>query len=369
MKSAVQFKPAVSLLLMTLATFCFAVPPPAQAVVPPPDGGYSNFTTAEGTNALKNLTTGSGNTAAGWYSLFTDSTASFNTGVGAGTLLFNNADSNTAIGTAALLFNTSGSINTAVGVAALSNNATAQGNSAIGTDALFSNMAGNNNTAIGAAALQFSTGGDNTAIGFSAGFTLTGGDNNIYIGSTVSGAASESNTIRIGSAAITDTYIRGISGATAAGGAAVFVTNTGKLGTMISSKRFKQDIKPMERASEALFALKPVTFRYKQELDPDRVPQFGLVAEEVEKVDPDLVARDRDGKPYTVRYEAVNAMLLNEFLKEHRKVQEQEATIAELKREMATVLARLKGQDSKIQKVTAQIESSNAAPQVLASNP
>jgi len=362
MKSAAQFKPAVPLLLMTLATFCFAVPPLAQAVVPPPDGGYSNFTTAEGTNALKNLTTGSGNTATGWYSLFTDSTASFNTSVGAGTLLFNNADQNTAIGTAALLFNTSGSINTAVGVAALSNNATAHGNSAIGTAALLSNMAGNNNTAIGAAALQSSTGGDNTAIGFSAGLTLTGGDNNIYIGSTVSGAASESNTIRIGYAGITDTYINGISGATAAGGAAVFVTNTGKLGTMISSKRFKQDIKPMEQASEALFALKPVTFRYKPELDPDRVPQFGLVAEEVEKVNSDLVARDRDGKPYTVRYEAVNAMLLNEFLKEHMAFLEEQHKVQRLEAALRAVNQRLKEQEAKIERVSAQIEVSTATP-------
>src|SRR4029453_7330091 len=124
------------------------------------------------------------------------------------------------------------------------------------------------------------------------------------------------------------TFIAGIRGAIVPGGIAVYVRTNGKLGTNTSSRRFKDEIKPMDNASEAILALQPVTFRYKQELDPDGIRQFGLVAEDVEKVNPDLVARDDEGKPYTVRYEAVNAMLLNEFLKEHRKVEALEASVA-----------------------------------------
>src|SRR5262249_51159225 len=151
-------------------------------------------------------------------------------------------------------------------------------------------------------------------------------------------AGAESNTIRIGNDTITDTYIAGISGATASGGAAVFVNGMGKLGTMTSSARFKRDIQPMGAANETILALRPVRFLYKKEVDPQGVPQFGLVAEDVERVNPDLVIRDAQGAPQTVRYEQINAMLLNEFLKEHkafvgeqRTVQEQGATITELK--------------------------------------
>ena len=180
--------------------------------------------------------------------------------------------------------------------------------------------------------------------------------NNIDIGYNVVGVAGESNTIRIGNTDVTDTFIRGISGATASGGAAVFVNGNGKLGTMTSSKRFKDEIKPMNNASEALLALKPVSFRYKKEIDPQRIPQFGLVAEEVEKVNPDLVIRDSQGKPQTVRYDQVNAMLLNEFLKEHRKVQEQADTIAELKSGMKTLAATVKQEAAQIQRVSAQLE-------------
>jgi hypothetical protein len=139
-----------------------------------------------------------------------------------------------------------------------------------------------------------------------------------------------------------------------------YVNSAGRLGTLPSSARFKAEIKPMDKTSEAILALKPVTFRYKKEIDPDRVPQFGLVAEDVEKVNP-LVVRDAEGKPYTVRYEAVNAMLLNEFLKEHRKVQELEATIARQQKDFA---ARLKEQDAKIQRVSDQVELGKSAPQM-----
>jgi uncharacterized coiled-coil protein SlyX len=162
----------------------------------------------------------------------------------------------------------------------------------------------------------------------------------------------------------------------------VKVDSTGHLGTVGSSGRFKEQIKPMGNASEAILALKPVTFRYKKEIDPERTPEFGLVAEQVETVNPDLVARDAEGKVYTVRYDAVNAMLLNEFLKEHRKVQEQEATIAELKsvaakqetinaqqqREVKALAATLKEQASQIQKVSAQLELNKPAPQMVLNN-
>jgi hypothetical protein len=155
---------------------------------------------------------------------------------------------------------------------------------------------------------------------------------------------------------------------TVAKSTAVFIDANGHLGTKSSSARFKDEIKPMDKASEAILALKPVTFHYKKNIDPDATPQFGLVAEEVVKANPDLVVRDSEGKAYTVRYDAVNAMLLNEFLKEHRTVQEQKATIAQLKKEMETVVARLKDQDSKIEKVSAQVELTKPAPQTVANN-
>jgi vacuolar-type H+-ATPase subunit I/STV1 len=162
----------------------------------------------------------------------------------------------------------------------------------------------------------------------------------------MTGVADESNAC----------YIASIFGQTSVDGVPILINSNNRVGTTTSSKRFKEDIKPMDKASEALLTLKPVTFRYKKEIDPAGRSQFGLVAEEVEKVSPDLVVHDKDGKPYTVRYEAVNAMLLNEFLKEHRKVEEQEATIAQLRKDVETVVAHAKQQDSKIQKVSAQIE-------------
>src|SRR5205823_13551525 len=253
-----------------------------------------------------------------------------------------------AMGVSALRFNTTGSLNTATGAKALRNNTTGSNNTANG------NLALENNT----------TGGNNIALGFQAGINLTMGSNNIDIGNL--GVAGEANTIRIGEpTAVTDpvfgeglpahtaTFIAGIYGKTASGGTAVYINSSGRLGTLTSSARFKQDIHSMDKASEAILKLKPVTFHYKQELDPDGIPQFGLVAEDVEKVNPDLVARDEQGNPYTVRYEAVNAMLLNEFLKEHCRVEEQEATITQLERGMETVVARLKEQESQIQKISA----------------
>ena len=428
---------------MTFALLCFGLLPRTQAVVPPPDGGYPGFNTAEGQKALFSLTTGTGNVAVGWGSLYSDTEGSFNTAIGTGALLLNTAGQNTATGAGALLLNnsgtsirqtgrlrcinthrqvrrttrpsvnsdalfsnTTGGSNTANGAGALASNTTGEGNSANGFKhsittplaaptrptvfALFNNTIGNENTATGwvrsrrtpAAtatrptvmkrsrlnntgflntangyqALLNNTGSGNTALGYLAGSNLTTGDDNICIGNV--GVAGDGGTIRIGESFIGATYIAGISGQTAPGGAAVFVNGDGKLGTSTSSARFKDEIKPMAEASEALFALQPVTFRYKKEIDPQGIPQFGLVAEEVEKVNPDLIIRDQEGTPHTVRYEQINAMLLNEFLKEHRKNEEQEATIARLEKQVEALTAGM-------QKVSAQLEASKPAPQVV----
>src|SRR4030095_5435199 len=236
----------------------------------------------------------------------------------------------------ALFSNTTGNANTAIGVGALYKNTTGVSNTATGMAALGSNTSGFSNTAIGARALLIATGNYNVALGDSAGESLTTGDNNIDIGYHVLGVKGESNTIRIGNTDISATYIRGISAQTVVGGAALFVDSNGKLGTMTASTRFSDEIKPMDKASEAILTLKPVTFRYKQEIDSKSIRQFGLLAEEVEKVYPDLIVRDNEGKPYSVRYDQVNAMLLNEFLKEHAKVEEQQATIEELRKDLQT---------------------------------
>ena len=452
-----------------------ALSPIAQSVVPPPDGGYPNFTTAEGQNALLNLTSGLANTAVGSFSLESVTIGSFNTGVGADTLALNTGDDNTATGAAALLLNTTGSNNTADGTATLVNNSTGEDNTAVGAFALNSNTASGNtaigsnallrnrtggtldnilgfevgpnvavgqqalenntvasaNTALGFQALhRFTTGppgneqlGICTAVGFQALGNATGGfgnsgfgyralknntdgalntaigvfaleenttgDNNTVLGDFAgSSVTTASNVICIGALVAGENvsnscYIGSIFGEISSGGTAVSVNADGKLGTTTSSRRFKEEIKPMERSSEALFALKPVTFRYKSELDPQGISQFGLVAEDVEAINPDLVVRDKEGKVNTVRYEAVNAMLLNEFLKEHkafveerkradaqdRKMREQETTIAALKSNIAqqcgaiqAVTAQLKEQATQIQTVNAQLKLSRAAP-------
>jgi trimeric autotransporter adhesin len=267
-----------------------------------------------------------------------------------------NANGNTAEGTQALFSNTTGNANTAIGVGALYKNTTGTGNTATGMAALGSNTTGFANTAVGAGALLIATGNYNVALGDSAGESLTTGDNNIDIGYNVVGVKGESNTIRIGNTDIIATYVRGISGQTVVGGAAVFVDSNGKLGTMTASTRFGDEIKPMDKASEAILSLKPVTFRYKREIDPRSIRQFGLIAEEVEKVDPDLVGRDEKGKVYSVRYDAVNAMLLNEFLKEHGKVEKLETSVAQQQKQIEALTAGL-------QKVSAQLELSKPAPQ------
>ena len=367
---------------------CFALAPQAQAICQQGCLGAQNTVlgddallnntgsenTAIGAGALESNTGGLENTAIGTGALESNTLGLRNTATGALALETNTGDNNTATGFTALLNNTNGSGNTADGEGALDENTTGAFNTADGWEALFGNSTGNYNTATGAGALGETTGSNNIALGFAAGAYLTTGDNNIYIGNVGGGA--ESNKIRIGTRGTQrGTFIAGISGATVPTGVAVIIDANGHLGTTTSSMRFKDEIRPMDKASEAILALKPVTFRYKKEIDAERTPQFGLVAEQVEKVNPDLVARDEQGKPYTVRYDAVNAMLLNEFLKEHRKVeeqsrkiQEQDATITQFKKEMKTIAARLKEQDSKIQKVSARLEMQTTPAQTVASS-
>jgi hypothetical protein len=319
--------------------------------------GFSN--TANGDNALSNNTTGNSNTATGYTVLHFNTTGSFNTANGMQALYFNSTGgSNIASGYAALYSNTTGSFNAANGANALQYNTTGGGNVADGGFALYVNTTGTNNVALGFDALiNNTTGNSNIGIGLGAGGNLTTGNNNIDIGNA--GVAGEANTIRIGTIETqTNAFVAGIYGVTVARGIGVIIDSDGHLGTTTSSARFKDAIKPMDKASEAILALKPVTFRYKEELDPEGIPQFGLIAEDVAKVNPDLVARDDRGKPYTVRYEAVNAMLLNEFLKEHRKNEKQEATIARLEKQIEALTAGL-------QKVSAQLELSKAASQTV----
>jgi hypothetical protein len=329
---------------LLIALACFALLPTAQAVTPAPDGGYPGFNTAEGTNALLHLTSGTGNTANGNNALRSNTTGSFNT----------------ANGASALFSNTTGSQNTANGVNALRNNTTGNFNTANGDSALQNNTTASHNTATGEGALLGTTGDNNIALGAVAGANLTTGSNNIHIGNR--GAVGESGHIRIGTVGTqTATFVAGIRGVTVAGGVGVIVGTNGQLGTTTSSKRFKEAIKPMDKASEAILALKPVTFRYKHELDPEGIPQFGLVTEQVEKVNPDLVVRDEQGKVYTVRYEAVNAMLLNEFLKEHAAFVREQRKVEQLEKQVETLTVGL-------QKVSAQLEASKLAPQVAAND-
>jgi Chaperone of endosialidase len=364
MNPLTQFKNTTILpFLIGLTLACFGPLPQTQAQCR--EGCLTNNNTVLGDYALINLTTGIANTAIGNRALIFNSTGSENTAIGAEALFENRTgDDNTAMGFRALVQNTSGSNNTANGWRALNHNRTGRANTANGWQALYFNTNGTHNTAIGFAALYNNRiGALNIALGESAGFNTTG-TNNIVIGNE--GIADESNTIRIGTVGTqTDTYIAGISGTTVPTGVAVIVDANGHLGTTTSSARFKEAIKPMDNSSEAILALKPVTFRYKKELDPKGIPQFGLVAEEVEKVNPALVARDEGGKPYSVRYEAVNAMLLNEFLKEHRTVQEQKTTIAELKSTMAQQQKQIEALTAGLQKVNAQLEASKPTPQLV----
>ena len=296
-----------------------AFSPLAHAVTPAPDGGYPGNNTAEGTNALFSRTTGTNNTAIGFDALFHDTTGGFNT--------------------------------------------------ALGSFAVFNNTTGNFNTGIGYKALySLTSGGGNTALGFSAGTALTTGSNNIDIANP--GDATDFNTTRIGVEGLQQAaFIAGINDVVVSG-SSVCVDANGQLGECApSSERFKHDIQSMDKASQAIFALRPVTFRYNQNIDRSDAPQFGLVAEEVEKISPDLVRYDNSGKVNGVRYEAINAMLLNEFLKEHRTVEEQASRIAEQEKAIKLLTASVTEQAAQIQKVSAQLEVNKPETKMVVNKP
>ena len=244
---------------------------------------------------------------------------------------------------------------------ALYANTTANFNAALGPNALAANT-GNSNAAFGVNSLFHNTTGiGNIAMGFQAGLNLTTGNNNICIGNF--GVAGEGYTTRLGTRQ-TRAFIAGIRGAVVTGGMPVYVNASGQLGTNPSSRRFKEDIAPMNQQSESILSLQPVTFHYKKDLDPDKVAQFGLVAEEVAKIDPDLVTRNEKGEIYSVRYDAINAMLLNEFLKEHRSAQEQEGKVAALETTVSKQQKQIEALTATVQKVSNQLELSKPVPQV-----
>jgi len=194
------------------------------------------------------------------------------------------------------------------------------------------------NTADGTSALiDNTTGSNNIALGYAAGYNITAGNYNIDIGNT--GVTGDSEVIRLGSSQ-TNIFVAGIYGITAASGVEVYVNSNGQLGTATSSRKYKDDIQCMGDASDDLLSLHPVTFKYKHDLDPQGLQQFGLVAEDVDKVDPDLVARDTKGQPYTVRYGAINAMLLNEFLKEHHTIEDLQQKVDQLQKLVETMSTR-----------------------------
>jgi Chaperone of endosialidase len=371
--------------------------PRVQAVVPPPDGCYPNFTTAEGCNALGSLTSGAANTGVGWFSLFSTTTSFGNTGVGAGALALNQADNNTAVGGGALFLNTTGTENTAVGANALVHNADGSENNAVGTNALFANVSGFFNNAHGRNALVASTESENNAFGDLAMENNTSGSGNTAIGddalrNNVDGNSSVAigdeagtslgpsvnNCIAIGApgdgpfATFDNTcFIGSIFGQAVSDPASqvpVFVDQFNNVGVFnTSSRKLKHDIQPMDKASETLYRLKPVTFEFNS--DWKGTKQFGLIAEEVAEVDPQLVVRGRDGEIMAVHYEQISNMLLNEFLKEHKKVEELQATVAQQQIGMEVLTAQLKEQAAEIQKVSAHPEVSKPAPQVVANKP
>jgi hypothetical protein len=421
MKPLIKLK-TTTLLVIPLVLACFALLPRAQAATPEllpapaPDGAYTGFNTAEGLNALFNVNTAVGqfNTALGFAALKLDTTGAHNTGVGGQALLNNNGSFNTAVGENALVHNTTGGMNMALGQGALANNKTGSSNTAMGFQALQNNTV-DNNTAVGFQAMQGNTSGpENVGLGFRAlasntvtGFSVavgfqaldaaTGGQNTAVGDNALGGVTSGFQNTAIGDVAgfnvstannvITIGAFEGgqnVTGSTYIGNIAesnyfsifettVFIdTNTHRLHVNFSSQRFKDEIKPMDKASEAILALKPVTFHYKNDA-PGTPRSYGLVAEDVAKVNPDLVVPDRDGKPLAVHYESINVMLLNEFLKEHKKVEEQQASIADLKstvalqqKEMQVLTAQLKEQAAQIQKVSAQVETIKPAPKVVA---
>jgi hypothetical protein len=381
----------------------FALCPMAQAVSPPltPDPGSVPLSnTADGQLALPSVT-GIYNSAFGFYALLGNTDASFNTGVGAGALLVSDGTENAAVGAGALFSNLVAGDNNAFGTFALFNNDSsgsglANFNNAFGRNALFSNVDGDENdsfgddsmfsvttgiqnTAMGDDSLDgCTTGSGNTAMGKEAGNSIVDGFDNLCLGHNAGiGIVSGNNQIAIGvetSGPFADSHntcfigqIFGEPTGDPGSTTAVLIDSDNVVATIVSSRKYKHDIQPMDKTSEVILALKPVTFKYNH--DVKDTPCFGLIAEDVAAVDPDLVVHDRDGAPKTVRYEQINAMLLNEFLKEHKKVEEQQASISQLKSDMQTMVAQLKEQAAQIQKVSAQLEVNKPAPQVVANKP
>jgi hypothetical protein len=347
MKALIRFNQNVPIATFLILLALLGLVPMAQAQVK-----FGNGNTGVGHRALDSVTTGENNTAIGTAALSEDRSGSLNTASGQWALRSNTTgDGNVADGKSALRENTAGRQNTATGLRAMESNTTGDQNTASGAFALRKIASSRFNTAIGSHALENATTGDNNiALGYTSGVALATGSNNIDIGNP--GVAAEDSTIRIGSASHIRTFISGISGSVVTG-AIVQVDAAGQLGMAPSAARFKEEIKPMDKASEALFALEPVTFRYKKAIDPAGKGQFGLVAEDVEKVNPDLVVHDKEGNPNSVRYDQVNAMLLNEFLKAHREIEEQQ-------KQIDVLTAQLERQAALIEKVSAKLELCHA---------
>jgi hypothetical protein len=363
------------------ALVCFGLCQQVQSATDTPDPGpLTSSNTADGQSALGNLTTGLYNSAFGFLSLLSNADANFNTGVGAGVLLVNTASENTAVGAGALFSNVDGSDNNAVGTFALFTNVSGSFNNAHGRDALL-NSTGDQNNAMGDDAMFFNTTGSfNTAVGDDALDANVDGNSNVAIGDEAGTGlgASVSNCIAIGAPGAgpfatfdNTTFIGSIFGQAVSDPATqvpVFVDQFNNVGVFnTSSRKLKHDIKPMDKDSETLFQFKPVTFKYNS--DWKGTTQYGLIAEEVAEVDPQLVVHGRDGEILAVHYEQINNMLLNEFLKEHNKVQNLEVTVAQQQKGMEVLTAQLKEQAAQIQKVSAQLEVNKAAPQVVTNKP
>jgi hypothetical protein len=329
--------------------------------------GSSN--TACGAGALQTNTTGGSNTASGADALSSNTTGAQNTASGGEALLSNTTGaSNTASGANALYGNTSGGFNAASGAVALFSNTTGGSNTASGYGALYANTTGSNNTAVGYGALgQLNGAGPNTALGYSAGYSLTSGINNIYIAN--GGVATESATTRIGDSNQTSTFISGIYGTTASAGVPVLVNASGQLGTMSSSRRVKDHIADMGEASSALMELRPVTFYYRADHNPQgRTLQYGLVAEEVADVLPGLVGRSGAGRVETVYYQFLAPMLLNEVQKQQRQIEAQAAVasgqrerIGELERDRRELLTRIEALEQRTERLAGLLEQLEVA--------
>jgi hypothetical protein len=352
------------------ALVCFGLLPGAKA--------QSN--TAEGQNALLSITTGTFNSAFGFDAVLLLSEGSFDTGIGAGALLLDTAGSNTAVGAGALLSNSTGSDNNAFGTFALFNSTTSSFNNAHGREALFLNVDGGENNAFGDLAMENNTSGSsNTAIGDDALRNNVDGSGNVAVGDEAGTGlgVSVNNCIAIGApgagpfATFDNTcFIGSIFDEPVSDPGtqeAVFVDQFNVVGIFNSSRRTKHDIQPMDKTSETLYSLKPVTFKFNS--DWKGTTQYGLIAEEVADVNPGLVTRRADGQLSSVHYEQINVMLLNEFLKEHKKVEELQATVAQQAKGMEVLTAQLKEQAAQIQKVSAQLEVNKPAPQVVTNKP